>query len=260
MTATYPRNGHDPNHTRDEHVLVSIAMSPFRWTQRTYRHLSSRNGIGIVGSLMCAYCAALSVEALFIAIPNGVTPGAYSEEEMASRRFVLKPFVDDGADPARMLPPVRQVVHAVAPEWVPAIIKGNGEYRWTIWHSPMALGLAVLGAVVIQYYEAKIWRKRSLQETLDKFREANNTKKVEADPKALAVAQYHAQQHNLQGTGSVTGTFLAVVALYGSELAAFGGSFAGSSNGLVTLLYAFLTICGFEVFDRISDEVGEEGE
>lgn len=258
MTATYRQSGHDPNHTRDEHVLVSIAMSPFRWTQRTYRHLSSRNGVGIVGSLLCAYCVALSVEALYIAIPNMVAPGTYTEEVKASKRFVLKPWVDDGADFGRMLPPVRQVAYRITPGWVPSFIRGDGSYRWTIWHQPGALALALLGALIIQYYEAKIWRKRSVQETLEKFREANGIKKVEADPKAIAVAQYHAQQHNIQGTGSVTGTFLAVVALYGSELAAFGGSFAGSSNGLVTVLYAFLTICGFEVFDRISQEGQEE--
>lgn len=247
---------------RDEHVLVSIGMAPLRWTQTGYRHLSSVKGFGIVATIMSAYCAGLSVEAIYIATPSVfIEQGEYTEESRRSRRFIPKPYVNDGAELGRInpLPNLQRAVLQRYFSWLPYWIKGGaiGSYR-TIWDEPAILFLSVIGAVVIQRFEALIWRKKSVSTTRAEFYQANSTKVVKADSDAIALAHYKANQHNRQGTGSMLGTFLAVVMLYGLEIGAFLGSFSGGVGWVIHSIYGFLTIAGFEVFDRMADDCEEE--
>jgi len=138
-------------------------------------------------------------------------------------------------------------------------IRGGAQQPyWTVWQQPGILALSVVIALVIQRFEAMVLRKKSINKTRQEFQEANSVKKVEADPRAIAVSIYHAKKHNLQGTGSVVGTFVAVVILYGLEIAAFVGSFSGSGSWVINSVYGFLAIGGFEVFDRMGDAPEED--
>ena len=246
---------------RDEHVLVSIGMGPLRLAQRGYRHLSSVAGFGIVASIMTCYCAALSVETVMIAVPGALAPDQYTEEFKRSRRFVPKPYVNDGAELGRLnpVPNIQRLVLQRYFTWLPFWIKGRvaSDY-WTVWSNPGVLLLAVVVAVTIQRFEGLIWRKKSAATTRAEFEDANREKQVEADAKAIALAHYKAAQHNTQGMGGLVGTFLAVVVLYGLEIGAFLGSFAGAGSWAINAVYAFLTICGFELFDRMADDAAEQ--
>jgi hypothetical protein len=241
--------------TRDEHIIVSVAMSPLRFSQRSYRHLSSVRGFGIIAAIMTCYCALLSVETVMIAVPGTLKPGEYTETVKRSKRFVPKPYVNDGAELGRLspLPNLQRAVLQRYFAWLPFWIKGgaNGGY-WTVWNEPGILALSVTMAITIQRFEAMILRKKTTDVTLAEFQEANKIKAVAADPKAIALAHYKASQHNAQGTGGVIGTFIAVVLLYGLEIAAFTGSFAGAGSWVVNMIYGFLTVFGFETFDRMS--------
>jgi hypothetical protein len=246
---------------RNEHVLTALAMAPFRWCQRGYRHFSSADGVGILSTLLCVYCAGLSIEAVMVAIPGGITRGEYTEEMRRERRFVPKPYVNDGArlDRLNPIPTIQRAVLEKYFSWLPLWIRGGAqEPYWTVWQQPGILILAVVAALTIQHYEGKIFRKRSIKQTLKNFNETNKIKQVKADPQAIAVAEYHARQHNAQGTGSVMGTFFAVVLLYGIEIAAFAGSFSGAGSWVINAVYGFLTIAGFEVFDRMGDDPNKE--
>ncbi len=254
---------------RDEHVLVSLTMCLPRGIQGGYRYLSSVKGFGIIASAMTLYCAGLSIESIMVSMPAAMRTGEYSEVARGTtsdrvietmkreRRFIPKPYVDDGAELGR-LSPIPNLQRAVLQnyfQWLPMWVKGRAtsDY-WTVWNQPGILLLAAAFAITIQRFEGMIWRKRSIEQTKAEFLEANKQKEVVADPSAIALAHYKASQHNSQGMGGVVGTFLAVTLLYGIEIAAFVGSFAGSGSWMVNVIYGFLNICGFELFDRIGDD------
>ncbi|MDV3351734.1 hypothetical protein QGP82_23730 [Leptothoe sp. LEGE 181152] len=254
---------------RDEHVIVSMVMSLPRWGQRSYRHLSSVKGFGIIASLMTLYCAGLSIESIMVSMPATMRMGDYAgiargrgsrtqlEAIKRQRRFIPKPYVDDGAELGRLnpWPNLQRSILQNYFQWLPMWIKGQvaSDY-WTVWNQPAILALAAVFAITIQRFEGMIWRKKSTMETYKEFIQANAQKEVEADPKAIALAQYKAAQHNAQGIGGIVGTFIAVVLLYGLEIAAFVGSFAGAGSWVVNTIYGFLNICGFELFDRMGDD------
>ncbi|MEM9008136.1 MAG: hypothetical protein AAGE59_32090 [Cyanobacteria bacterium P01_F01_bin.86] len=254
---------------RDEHVLVSMVMALPRWGQRSYRHLSSVKGFGIIASLMTLYCAGLSIESIMVSMPAtmrmgdyaGIARGRASKTQLEAikrqRRFVPKPYVNDGAELGRLnpWPNIQRIILQNYFQWMPMWIKGRvaSDY-WTVWNQPAILALAAVFAITIQRFEGMIWRKKSTAQTLEEFKEANKQKQVEADPQAIALAQYKAAQHNSQGLGGIVGTFIAVVLLYGLEIAAFVGSFAGAGSWVVNTIYAGLNILGFELFDRLGDE------
>lgn len=242
---------------KDEDVLVALCMAPLRGLQRSYRHLSSVKGFGIVATVASVYCLGLSVETIYVAIPSAISPGQYSESAKAERRFIPKPFVSDGAKLAR-LNPWPNIQHSLLQPfvgWLPEFVKGSIEASkpYTIWDEPGLLFLSFTVAITIQRFEGLIWRRKSYRATLIEFQMANQMKQVQANPEAIALAQYKASQHNSQGLGGLIGTFFAVVVLYGMEIAAFLGSFAGSGNWAVNMVYGMLTIGGFEVFDRLGD-------
>ena len=254
---------------RDEHVLVSMVMSLPRWGQRSYRHLSSIKGFGVVATILTVYCAGLSIESIMVSIPATVRRGEYAgiargrgsrlqlEAIKRQRRFVPKPYVDDGAELGRLnpWPNIQRAILQNYFQWLPMWIKGRvaSDY-WTVWNQPALLALSVVFAVSVQRFEGLIWRKKTSTETYAEFAQANAQREVEADPKAIALAQYKAAQHNTQGLGDIVGTFIAVVLLYGLEIAAFIGSFAGAGSWVVNTIYGFLNVCGFELFDRMGDD------
>lgn len=245
---------------RDEHILTSLGMAPFRGGQRAYRHLSGIKGSGIIATLMSVYCAGLSIESIMVATPaafSQISGADYTEAMRRSRRFLPKPYVADGSQLGR-LSPIPNLQNAVLQKyfsWLPYWIKGKvqADY-WTVWNEPGILALSVVVALMIQRFEGLIWRKKTTEQTRFEFIKANAQKKVAADPDAIALATYKAQQHNRQGAGGVVGTFMAVVILYGIEIAGFFGSFSGAGNFVINAIYGGLTICGFELFDRMAEE------
>ena len=247
-----PRQTHEP----DEHMALTLGMAPFRAVRNSVRFLTSVPGFGVVATLASCYCFALSVAAIFVATPRAVYWESYTAAMQAERRFVPKPYVNDGAELGRLnpLPTLQRAVLSRYFQWLPLWIRGNvATPYYTVWDSPGVLVLSVLVAIIIQRFESILWRKRSREETLTEFYEANAVKQVTADPKAIVLAELKAREHNAQGLGSVVGTFLAMSVLYGLEIIAFFGSFTGAGHWLANTIYGFLTICGYEAFDRMTD-------
>lgn len=233
-----PKEAPTPPTIRDEHVLIAMIMAGPRWGQRSYRHLSSVKGFGIIASLLTLYCAGLSIESIMVSMPATMRMGDYSGIERSTagkarlesikreRRFIPKPYVNDGAELSRLspIPNLQRTILQNYFQWMPMWIKGRvtSDY-WTVWSQPGILALATVFALTIQRFEGMIWRKKNSAQTYAEFVAANVQKEVTADPKAIALATYKAQQHNSQGLGGIVGTFIAVVLLYGLEIAAFAG-------------------------------------
>ncbi|MDJ0704139.1 MAG: hypothetical protein QNJ46_12720 [Leptolyngbyaceae cyanobacterium MO_188.B28] len=250
---------------REEPVLLTIAMAPLRAGQRSYRFLSSIKGFGVVASIMTCYCAGLSIEAIYVATPvvRSMAVGeVYSEAQKAARRFIPKPYVLDGAELGRIspLPNIQRLLVNEHLQWLPRWIRGHvaSDY-WTIWNEPGVLFIAVCVALTIQRFEGMIWRKRDLKELKAEFEAMNQVKQVEASEDAVVAAAVKATEYNAYGMGGIVGTFCSVVVLYGLEFSAFFGSFSGSGSFGVNTVYGVLTIFGFELFDRLSDDVKERG-
>lgn len=245
---------------RDEHALITVGLAPFRGLSAAYSYLSSVKGSGIVATFMSLYCAGLSIEAVFVATPSAISKISgleYTEDMRRQRRFMPKPHVNDGAELGRLnpWPNIQRAVLQKYFTWLPYWIRGRvASNYWTVWNSTGVLFLSITIALIIQNWEGRIWRKKPYTQTKGEFDEANSQKRVNADPNAIALAAYRAQQHNQQGMGGVLGTFIAVTCLYGLEIAAFFGSFSGAGSFVVNTVYSFLTICGFEIFEKMKEE------
>lgn len=236
-----------------EHILTAVAAAPFRTVQRCYKHLSG-GGFGLVAAFLTAYCAGLSIESVYVSTPAFVGDSQRASEEL---RFIPKPYVDDGARFGRISPiSVRWDFMGSwlnpfeSPKWP---VKWNGS---SIWNNPGVLVLAIAVALTIQQFEAMVLRRKSFQQTKKEFDKANSKKKVTADKAAVAEAKIKAAQVNSHGTGGLLLKTLGVVGVYSLEICAFAASFAGAGFA-VSLVYGFLTIAGFEVFDYLAADADE---
>ena len=239
-----------------EHILTAVLMAGPRAFQRSYGSLSGP-GFNIVATGMSCYCALLSVESLFVAVPNVLGDRTQAAEEV---RFVPKFYVNDGAQLGRLSPVPNMQRFAVkhlpmVPDWVKGSIASE---KWTVWDNPGLLLMSVMAALVIQRFEAMVLRRKPASVVRAKFEQANRLKRVRADKDSLAEAKVRARQYNSYGTGNLLIKTIGVTGVYALELCAFLGSFAGSVAFPVTLTYGFLTIFGSEIFDLLGKEAADE--
>lgn len=266
MTATRP--------IKDDNLLIAIGAAPFRVVTRSYRYLSSVPGFGLIAHVATTYCAFLSIESVMVAMPVGypqrddfTTKTEYVEAIEGirrTRRFVPKFAVNDGADIRRLLP-IANVHNLLVNEatkdweWMPDFIRERAKSEfWTVWNNPVLFGLAASAAIMIQRFEAVFVRKKSVEFTKSRFDKANAMKKVQADPKAVAIAAIRAEEHNRQGMGEVGVGYAGICMLYIIEFSAFLGSFSGAGSFVINTIYALLTVFGFELFDRFTGDEIEE--
>ena len=251
---TVPSDTGTPRHK--EGFVTALTMAPFRWTQQTYGSLSG-TGFNIVATLMSVYCAALSVESVRVATASYIGDKQLTQEQI---RFVPKPFVDDGARLGRLSPLPNLQRFAVdnipfVPQWIKGTVRNDS---WTIWNEPGLLILAVVAALVIQRFEAMVLRRKGAQVAKRRFEEANKIKKVTADKEAIALARVRASQYNSYGSLELLIKTVGVVGVYGLELFAFISSFAGGAGAGAVMIYGFLTIFGYEVFDYLGADAEKD--
>ena len=239
-----------------EHILTAVMMAGPRGFQRAYGSLSGP-GFNIVATGMSVYCALLSVESLFVAVPNVLGDRTQPAEDV---RFVPKFYVNDGAQLGRISPLPNMQRFAfnhlpMVPDWV---VGSAASDKWTVWNSPGLLLMSLMAALVIQRFEAMVLRRKPASVVRAKFEKANRLKRVRADKDSLAEAKVRARQYNSYGTGNLLIKTIGVTGVYALELCAFLGSFAGSVAFPVTLTYGFLTIFGYEIFELLGKEAQDE--
>lgn len=241
---------------RKEHILTASAMAPFRWASNAYGSLSGP-GFKTVATIMSVYCAGLSVESIRVATSSYMGDQQLTPEEI---RFMPKPFVDDGARLGRLSPVPNIQRFAVnyvpfMPSWVENRVASQ---KWTVWNEPGLLILAVVVALTIQRFEAMVLRRRKAETLKRQFDKANSVRKVKADKEAIAIARVKQAQYNNYGTQGLLIKTLGVVGVYGLELFSFLNSFAGGAGAGASLVYGFLVIFGYEVFDYLGADAEED--
>lgn len=233
-----------------EHIIEAVVAAPFRTVHKTYKHLSG-GGFGLIAAMLSAYCAGLSIESIYVATPSFIGDEQRTQEEL---RFIPKPYVEDGAKLGRLSPVVFQLDFMGS--WVNPLESPKGPVKWnagSIWENPGVLVLAIAVSLTIQQFEQMVLRRKSFQQTKASFDDANGKKRVTADKNAVAEAKLAAARVNNHGTGTLLIKTLGVSAVYALEAAAFASSFAGAGFA-ISIVYGFLTIAGFEVFDLLSEE------
>lgn len=242
-----------------EGAVTALVMYLPRKISNGYKYASGRSGgIRILKPIALTYCALLAVESLYISTPaikNALSGSDAVQVDKRDMRFVWKPFIDDGADMSRLspLPNISRVTTNWLP--IPTFIKSRiASSQETVWNNWGEFIAAATLALLIQYIEALVWRKVTEKQSRDEFNKFNDIKKVTASKDSVAVARLKAAQHNQYGSGNTAIRFFMVVILYLLEIGAFRTSFGAAGALWAQVVYGFLTVFGFEVFDRMFDE------
>ena len=237
-----------------EGLFIASAMYLPRKLSEGYTYVSSDEGAPkFLKPILLVFLASLSVESIF-----KVMPKAYGlvgiEVPTENRSFVPKPFVNDGAD-ITLLSPLPNLQRAAIkllplPQFIETRLASD---KRTVWDNSWEFALAIFVALSIQNIEAQILRKKSVKEAKAGFDKYNNIQKISASPEAVALAHLKAASYNQYGSANTTIRFSMMLMLYILEGAAFVGSFT-KAHWVITYLYGFLTIFGYEVFSRMYDD------
>ncbi|MEL7494183.1 MAG: hypothetical protein AAGJ95_09505 [Cyanobacteria bacterium J06554_11] len=219
--------------------------------------------------MAATYALLLGIEAVYLAFPvatgllaqnDGIQITDFSEikkeQALEQLRFVPKMGIEDGAQLHRLLP-VRQAKNLAAetiglPQWLAKRLPGDAP---NVWDNPFLFLFAFGIAALIQHYERQIQSPKKLSDLQSEFRQANQQKKVQADPDSIWLAQQKAAQLNSYGTGKTAMDAFCVAMVYGLEIAAFLATFKTSNASLLAVtVYAAFTVFGFEMFSRTEEE------
>ncbi|MCY7282479.1 MAG: hypothetical protein LH679_03370 [Cyanobacteria bacterium CAN_BIN43] len=217
---------------------------------------SNRGGKAIVG-ILALYCAGLSVEAWYVTLPR--VAGQRTEE---NRKFMPKPFIDDGADlgllnPLNAVPAIWDMAMGVFESMLPFVIKGAAPAPvrcvWLDWRFYIAL----LVSVSLQLWQAKALRSLSIDARRLKAHELSQYKRMALDPKSLDIANVKVAEYNqsLMGKRRTNGAmiFLSYLVELGTGFASITGS---RGVGILTAgVYCIIQAFGFEVMmNQLDDE------
>jgi hypothetical protein len=217
---------------------------------------SNRGGKAIVG-ILALYCAGLSVEAWYVTMPKLV--GDRSGE---NRKFMPKPFIDDGADlglinPLNALPVLWDAALGVFEAMLPFYLRGAAPTPvrcvWLDWRFYIAL----MVSVSLQLWQAKALRSLSISDRQKKAVELQQYKRMSLDPKALDIANAKTSEYNqsLMGKRRTNGAmiFLSYLVELGTGFASITGS---RGVGILTAgVYCIIQAFGFEVMmNQLEDD------
>ncbi|MCY7283699.1 MAG: hypothetical protein LH679_09685 [Cyanobacteria bacterium CAN_BIN43] len=217
---------------------------------------SNRGGKAIVG-ILALYCAGLSVEAWYVTLPQ--VAGQRTEE---NRKFMPKPFIDDGADlgllnPLNAIPAIWDMAMGVLQSMLPFVVRGAAPTAvrcvWLDWR----FYVAVLVSVSLQLWQAKALRSLSIDARRLKAHELSQYKRMTLDPQSLEIANVKASEYNqsLMGKRKANGAmiFLSYLVELGTGFASITGS---RGVGILTAgVYCLISAFGFEVMmNQLDDE------
>lgn len=237
-----------------EPLAVKAFMTPLRKINDGFGYLSAIPGYkGIVAPSLALYSLAIGVETAYKIMPD--TSWSQPREE---RAFIPKMGVEDGAEFGRVVP-FKNMLSAgavwIAPDILDPVIPkpSNG----TIWFDP-TLWFSVVLVSAIQFYESKLFARKSYSEVKAEAQRANAQNKMEVSPRALTAARAKVARHNAYGMGQETMSGLTIIVLYGLEITGFLMGFKGATSALASWAYGFFTVFGFEVFHE-REESSSEG-
>jgi hypothetical protein len=217
---------------------------------------SNRGGKAVVG-LMALYCAGLSVEAWYVTLPK--VAGQRTEE---NRKFMPKPFIDDGADlgllnPLNALPVMWDAAMGVLQSMLPFVVKGAAPTAvrcvWLDWR----FYIATLVSVALQLWQAKALRSLSIDARQRKAQELSQYKRMALDPKSLDIANAKVAEYNQSLMGKRRANGMMIFLSYAVELGTGFTSITGTRGiGILTAgIYCIIQAFGFEVLmNQLEDD------
>jgi hypothetical protein len=217
---------------------------------------SNKGGKAVVG-LLAIYCAGLSVEAWYVTLPN-----LAGRQENENRKFMPKPFIDDGADlgllnPIRALPVMWDAAMGVFQSMLPFVVKGAAPSPvrcvWLDWR----FYIATMVSVSLQLWQAKALRSLTIDDRQRKAQELTQYKRMSLDPKALDIANAKVSEYNQSLMGKRRANGMMIFLSYAVELGTGFASITGSRGvGILTAgIYCIIQAFGFEVMmNQLDDE------
>jgi hypothetical protein len=195
-------------------TAIAIATAP----AKLMAWLTSHRGGKVLVGVLAAYCAGLSVEAWYVTLPNAT--GRRTEE---NRKFMPKPFIDDGADlgllnPIRALPTLWDSAMGVLQAVLPFQLKGATPAAvrcvWLDWRFYVAL----MVSLSLQLWQAKALRSLTIDQRQRKAQELQGYKKMSLDPKSLDIANAKVAEYNQSLMGKRRANGLMIFLSYAVEL------------------------------------------
>jgi hypothetical protein len=234
-------------------ALIAVATAP----AKAMAWLTSHKGGKVLIGIMAAYCAGLSAEAWYVTLPN--VAGQRTEE---NRKFMPKPFIDDGADfgllnPVRAVPVLWDAAMGVLESMLPFQLKGAAPAPvrcvWLDWRFYVAVAVSLS----LQLWQAKALRSLTIDQRQRKAQELSRYKKMSLDPKALDIANAKVAEYNQSLMGKRRANGAMIFLSYAVEL---GTGFASitQSRGIGILaagIYCIIQAFGFEVMvNQLEDD------
>lgn len=219
--------------------------------------LTSHRGGKVLVGVLAAYCAGLSVEAWYVTLPNAT--GQRTEE---NRKFMPKPFIDDGADlgllnPIRALPTLWDSAMGVLQAVLPFQLKGATPAAvrcvWLDWRFYVAL----MVSLSLQLWQAKALRSLTIDQRQRKAQQLQGYKKMSLDPKSLDIANAKVAEYNQSLMGKRRANGAMIFLSYAVELGTGFSSITQSRGiGILTAgVYCIIQAFGFEVMiNQLEDD------
>jgi hypothetical protein len=241
------RSRFSPRESKASKATVAIATA----IPRLAAWATGGKGSKALMGLGAAYCLALSAEAWFVTLPTLTGQPPATE----NRRFVPKPFINDGADlgllnPLNAIPTVWDaamgVLEAVLPFQLKGAVPEPVRCVWLDWR----FYVAVLLSVVVQTFQAKALRSLTVDQRLKKAQALQRYKRMSLDPKAIDIANARAAEYNKSLMGKRRGMGLGIVTSYGVEAWMGWSAITGNVGIPVTtaIIYTVVQMFGFEFF------------
>jgi hypothetical protein len=235
-------------------LIVSACTAPAKGIGWLTGNVGGRAVIGV----LALYCAALSVESWYVAMPILANqPGAKE-----NRKFVPKPFIGDGADLGLLSPgPVidyawdtaMNVLHTMLPFQLKAPPRTYADCVWLDWR----FYVAAAASFALQMWQARALRSLSISDRRQKALALAGHKKMALDPNSLAIAQARALEYNASLTGRRTANGAMIFLSYAVELGTGWVSVSQATGiGILTAgIYCIIQAFGFEVMlNQLEDQ------
>jgi hypothetical protein len=255
-SAKASRFGGEVQNSGAANAAIAIATAP----AKCMAWLTSHRGGKVLVGVLAVYCAGLSVESWYSTMPTVM--GDRTEE---NRKFLPKPFINDGADlgllnPLRAIPTLWDAAMGVLQAVLPFELKGATPAAvkcvWLDWRFYVAL----LASLCLQMWQAKALRSLTIAQRQRKAQELQGFKKMSLDPKALDIANIKANEYNQSLMGKRRANGMMIFLSYAVELGTGFASITQSKGiGILTAgIYCIIQAFGFEVM--VNQLEGDEPE
>jgi hypothetical protein len=247
---------HKQRQQKQNGAVGNAAIALFTAPARLMGWLTSNRGGKIMLGILAGYCAALSAESWYVTLPslNGV-------QTSENRKFVPKPFINDGADlgllnPLNALPTMWGAIMGVFESILPFQLKGATPAPvrcvWLDWR----FYFAVVVSLCLQMWQARALRALTIEQRQRKAQDLQRYKRMRLDPQSIEIAQIKASEYNQSLMGKRRASGLMIFLSYATELGTGFSSISQSSGiGILTAgIYCIIQAFGFEVmYNQLQD-------